>query len=122
MGFKKINWSNRFRDVLAPALGLDLPVIESEIKTGVCDLYSLGVNGHLVTRRERINDCFVLVAGVGKNAHEVIQQFQVIAKLEGFKFLRIHSVRKGYERFIRPLGFEVIETRGHESVFLKRIK
>jgi len=98
----------------------DLEQIKKEVQQGICDLYKIKNHGLLIVRREHLTKEFVFVAGLGKNAKEVIKHFKTIAKSEGFKKMRIHSRRKGMARYLKTVGFCEVENRVNEKVF-KRV-
>lgn len=112
---KKIEWSKEVEPELLTVLGEDLPEIRNQVKNGVCELWEIIGQGLTITRIEADKTGnpyeIVFVAGIGKDAKEVIEYFSQLAKKQlGVKKMRIHSKRKGMERYLKPLGFEFSES------------
>lgn len=92
----------------------DMSAIKKEVESGISELWEVAGCGYTVTRIEpdEMGKPFelVFVAGIGKNAKAVINHFRNLAKPMGIKKMRIHSVRKGMGRYLKPLGFGDVET------------
>lgn len=100
--------------LLAPALGDDLRIIQSEVCRGVSQLLSWG-NGEFYTvlRGETAANGreLVIVAAAGKDSVKYLAEIHRRAKLQGFKTTRFHTKRPApMLRMGKGLGYEPAET------------
>ncbi|WP_025822966.1 hypothetical protein [Shewanella marina] len=95
---------------LAPALGADLRIIQSEVAQGVAQLFVWGGEYYTVLRAEDTE--LVIVAGAGKNAAQYTAEIHLLAKRQGFKTVRLHT--KKPDAMLRlgakKLGYQAQET------------
>ncbi|QLE85567.1 hypothetical protein FLM48_11050 [Shewanella sp. Scap07] len=105
---------SRAWELLAPALGDDLRIIQSEVCRGECQLLSWG-GGEFFTvlREEQFTEYreLVLVAAAGKNSMPYLHEIHRRAKLAGFKSIRLHTSRPASMlRMGKSLGYAPAET------------
>jgi len=107
MRLERAAWNDSAALFLRPALGSDEEIIKNQVNSGMAVLWLVIGCGWLVTRLD--GDELVFVAGVGKNAKEVIRLFMKNKKQLNFKTCRIHSARAGMGRYLETLGFKEVE-------------
>lgn len=112
---QEIAWREALEPELIPVLNDDLPAIREEVKKGISQLWQVVGRGLVITRIEQDSlgqpDELVFIAGIGKDAKPVIKHFSKLAFLNfGVKKMRIHSQRKGMEKYLSSLGFDYSET------------
>ncbi|WP_447018029.1 hypothetical protein [Shewanella algae] len=105
---------SRAWEMLAPALGSDLRIIQSEVKAGKAQLIEWG-NGELytVTRAEVAADGpeLVIVAAAGRHCVKYTEEIHELARKQGFKTVRLHTKRPdAMLRMGRGLGYQRAET------------
>ena len=116
--FRKVPWSQRVAKGIARAGGADLNIIGQEVIDNVSEAWEIDGCGFVITRLEQTDfgPELVLVAGEGRGGMQVVPALQRVASRVGAT-MRIHSERNGMGRYLRPLGFELREVRGKESVY-----
>jgi hypothetical protein len=99
---------------LAPALGNDLRIIQSEVDQGRAQLIAWG-DGEFFTvlRAEQSANGqeLVIVAAAGKRSIHYLAQIHQLAKNQGFKSVRLHTMRpESMLRMGKSLGYAKAET------------
>ena len=102
--------------LLAPALGSDLRIIQSEVKQGAAQLIGWGDNEFFTVLRDEKSANgkeLVIVAAAGKNSLKYIAEIKRLAKAQGFCSVRLHTLKP--EPMLRMsrsanLGFAPAET------------
>ncbi len=127
MGHEKINLFYGFDDIFKRVFHAEgLKAARHDIERGVSELWEFDERGFLIVRGEYDKHGnktdFVLVALVGCDAREIERYAAAYAMANGFKRMRVHSIRTGAERYLKPLGYHVAEVRGREKVFVRELK
>lgn len=99
---------------LAPALGDDLRIIQSEVHQGAAQLIAWGGGEFFTVLREETaanGKELVIVAAAGKNSLQHLQTIHQQAKAQGFASVRLHTMRpESMLRMGKGLGYEKAET------------
>lgn len=99
---------------LAPALGDDLRIIQSEVHQGVAQLIAWGNNEFFtVVRGETAANGkeLVIVAAAGKNSLPHLETIHTQAKAQGFASVRLHTQRpEAMLRMGKRFGYQKAET------------
>ncbi len=99
---------------LAPALGDDLRIIQSEVQQGAAQLIAWGeAEFFTVLRGETAANGkeLVIVAAAGKNSMPHLRTIHQHAKAQGFVSVRLHTMRpESMLRMGKSLGYEKAET------------
>ena len=99
---------------LAPALGDDLRIIQSEVSAGRAQLIAWGENEFFtVTRAEQDANGkeLVIVAAAGKNSLIYLDKIHKQAAAQGFASVRLHTMRPdSILRMSKSLGYQRAET------------
>lgn len=100
----KIKYAPEYDAILSRAIPCpaDLRAVVAQIEKGEANLFCIVDVGLIVTRVE--GDEIVIVAGVGKNFRAVVKSFQRFADMT-HKTVRIHTIKRGVERWLDNLGF-----------------
>lgn len=126
VGMTPVPFDQPSADFLAPALGDDLEEVRGECQRDEATLVKLSgaASGMIITRIEQYPDGLkelVVVAGRGRNMAAVIETLTAICRKNAISSIRVHSSRKGYQRLVEPMGFELIECRSYESVYRLKV-
>ena len=126
VGMTPVPFDQPSADFLAPALGDDLEEVRGECQRDEATLVKLSgaASGMIITRIEQYPDGLkelVVVAGRGRNMAAVIETLTAICRKNAIRSIRVHSSRKGYQRLVEPMGFELIECRSYESVYRLKV-
>ncbi|MCL1072994.1 hypothetical protein [Shewanella dokdonensis] len=105
---------DRAWQLLAPALGSDLRIIQREVKQGLAQLISWGDGEfYTVLRGETAatGNELVIVGGAGKNAAKWTALIHQQARAQGFKTVRLHTLKPdAMLRLGKGLGYHKAET------------
>lgn len=117
-------WCADARDALAPALLEDLDEIETEVQSGVCELWRVHEpgDGWVVTRFEVYPAApseLCIVAGAGRGYVDTLPHFVEIARKMGAGAVRVHTHRPGVCRWLERLGFTERERVYESQIFQK---
>ena len=112
--FVKERWSDEAAAVLKPAMCGDDEIIIEQVTSGIAELFKIPGYGFIITRIEGSE--LVLMCAAGRGGIDVMAAIDQMAAANGLKTVRLHSRRRGMERYIKKAGYKLME-----KVFYKQV-
>ena len=117
MNIQKLPWSDAAAEALFPVMGVDAPYLQSEVESGVSELYCIDKNTWMITRLE--GERLIVCALVGENLKAVAKRIYAAAKRNGCTSIQLHTERPGLRRLLSEFDmtcsgrYYVYEVRVH---------